>query len=75
MSASKVRAGQAFVEIGADPRKFFAALGKINGQVGKIGKSMAGLGGRMAGIGAGLAAPFVASAVAGARFQDVLFNV
>jgi TP901 family phage tail tape measure protein len=75
MSASKVRAGQAFVEIGADPRKFFAALGKINGQVGKIGKSMAGLGGRMAGIGAGLAAPFVASAVAGARFQDVLLNV
>ena len=75
MSASKVRAGQAFVEIGADPRKFFAALGKINGQVGKIGKSMAGLGGRMAGIGAGLAAPFVASAMAGARFQDVLLNV
>lgn len=75
MSASKVRAGQAFVEIGADPRKLFAALGKLNAQIGKIGKSMAGLGGRMTAIGAGMAAPFVASAVAGARFQDVLLNV
>jgi TP901 family phage tail tape measure protein len=72
---SKVRAGQAFVEIGADTRKLFAALGKAQRQIGKFGAGLSQMGGRMAGVGAGLAAPFVASAVAGARFQDVLLNV
>lgn len=75
MSANSVRAGQAFVEIGADPRKLFAALGKINSQMGKFGKELSGLGGRMVGLGVAVAAPFAASARAGAQFQDVLLNL
>lgn len=75
MSAGRVRQGGVFVEIGADARKFFATLDRVNKQIGKVGASLAGIGGRMAGLGAGMAAPFVASAVAGARFQDVLLNV
>jgi TP901 family phage tail tape measure protein len=75
MSAGRVRQGGVFVEIGADARKFFATLDRVNKSVGKVGASIAGIGGRMAGVGAGLAAPFVASAMAGARFQDVLLNV
>jgi TP901 family phage tail tape measure protein len=72
---SKVRAGQAFVEIGADTRKLFTALGKAQRQIGKFGAGLSQMGGRMAGIGAGLAAPFVASAMAGARFESVLLNI
>jgi TP901 family phage tail tape measure protein len=75
MSASRVRQGGVFVEIGADARKFFATLDKINKQVGKVGASIAGVGGRVAGIGAAMAAPFVAAAAAGSRFQDVMLNV
>lgn len=75
MSAGRVRQGGVFVEIGADARKFFATLDRINKQVGKLGSSIAGVGSRMAGVGAALAAPFVAAGVAGARFQDVLLNV
>ena len=75
MSAGRVRQGGVFVEIGADARKFFATLDKINKSVGKVGASIAGVGGRVAGIGAAMAAPFVAAAAAGSRFQDVMLNV
>ncbi len=72
MSASKVRAGQAFVEIGADPRKLFAALGKLNAQVGKIGKSMASMGGRMTAIGAAIGAPVGLAMRQFAGFDDAI---
>lgn len=72
MSASKVRAGQAFVEIGADPRKLFAALGKLNSEIGKIGKSMAGLGGRMTAIGAAIGAPIGLAIRQFASFDDAI---
>lgn len=75
MSAGRVRQGGVFVEIGADARKFFATLDKINKQVGKVGSAIAGVGSRMAGIGTAMAAPFVAAGVAGSRFQDVMLNV
>ena len=75
MSAGRVRQGGVFVEIGADARKFFATLEKVNKSVGRVGQSIANVGGRMAGIGAAMAAPFVAAGVAGARFQDVMLNV
>ena len=72
MSAGKVRAGQAFVEINADPRKFFAALGKLNSEVGKIGKSMASLGGRMTAIGAAIGAPIGLAMRQFAGFDDAI---
>jgi TP901 family phage tail tape measure protein len=72
MSASKVRAGQAFVEIGADPRKLFAALGKLNSEIGKIGKSMVGLGGRMTAIGAAIGAPIGLAVGQFASFDDAI---
>ena len=75
MSAGRVRQGGVFVEIGADARKFFATLNKVNAQVGKLGSAMAGVGSRMMAAGAGMAAPLVAAGVAGSRFQDVLLNV
>lgn len=72
MSASKVRAGQAYVEIGADPRKLFAALGKLNAQVGKIGKSMVSMGGRMTAIGAAIGAPVGMAMRQFAGFDDAI---
>lgn len=72
---SKVRGGQVFVEIGADPRKFFAALTKLNGQIGKIGRSMASVGAKLSAFGTMAAAPFAAAAVAGSRFESTLLAV
>jgi TP901 family phage tail tape measure protein len=75
MSAGRVKAGAAFVEVGADARKFFATLDRVKNSMANVGKSISGAGARMAGMGALLAAPFAASARAGAQFQDVLLNL
>ena len=72
MSAGAVKAGGVFVEIGADPRKFFAALGKVNGQIGSLGKSMSSAGTKMAAIGAGVVGPIFASAMAFASVGSAL---
>jgi TP901 family phage tail tape measure protein len=70
--ASKVRAGQAFVEIGADPRKLFAALGKINARIGKLGQSMVSMGSRMTAIGAAVAAPIALATRQFSVFDDAI---
>lgn len=72
---SRVKAGEAFVEIGGDPRKLFATLGKVQRQIGQMGSAFAATGRQMMAVGAGLAAPFGVAAAAGSRFQDVLLNV
>ena len=72
MSAGAVKAGGVFIEIGADPRKFFAALGKVNSQIGSLGKSMSSAGTKMAAIGAGVVAPIFASAMAFASVGSAL---
>lgn len=75
MGAAAVRAGSAFVEIGADPRKLFAALNKINKQIGSLGSSMSAAGRKVMGAGLAVAAPFGAAVAAGSRFQDVMLAV
>jgi TP901 family phage tail tape measure protein len=72
MSASSVRMGRAFVEIGADTRKLFAALKNINTRIGKLGSSMAGLGTRMMGVGAAMAAPIALATRQFASFDDAI---
>ena len=72
MSAGAVKAGGVFVEIGADPRKFFSALGKVNSQIGSLGKSMSSAGTKMAAIGAGVVGPIFASAMAFASVGSAL---
>jgi TP901 family phage tail tape measure protein len=75
MSSSKVRSGQVYVEIGADPSKFFGALKKINARIAGLGRDLSSIGARIGGAGAGLAAPFVASIAAGTKFQDTLLSI
>lgn len=72
MSAGAVRAGGVFVEIGADPTKFFAALKGVNKNIASIGKSMQSAGTKMAAIGAGVVGPIFASAAAFANVGSVL---
>lgn len=75
MSSSKVRSGQVYVEIGADPSKFFSALKKINSRIAGLGRDLSSIGARLGGAGVGLAAPFVASIAAGTKFQDTLLSI
>lgn len=75
MGAGKVRQGQVYVEIGADPSKFFAALNRVNRRIANLGRELSGIGAGLAGAGLSLAAPFVAGIAAGARFQDTLLAV
>jgi len=75
MSAGAVRAGGVFVEIGADPRKFFSALTRVNKSLGNMGRSLASGGGRLAAAGIGMAAPIAAAVQQGAAFESTLLNI
>jgi TP901 family phage tail tape measure protein len=75
MSAGAVRAGGVFVEIGADPRKFFSALTKVNKSLGNMGRSLASGGGKLAAAGIGMAAPIAAAVQQGAAFESTLLNI
>jgi len=75
MSAGAVRAGGVFVEIGADPRKFFSALNRVNKSLGNMGRSLASGGGRLAAAGIGMAAPIAAAVQQGAAFESTLLNI
>lgn len=75
MSAGAVKAGGVFVEIGADPRKFFSALNKVNKSLANMGGSLVSGGGRLAAAGLGMAAPIVAAVRQGAAFESTLLNI
>jgi len=75
MSSAAVKAGGVFVEIGADPSKFFSALNKVNKSLGNMGRSLASGGGRLAAAGIGMAAPIAAAVRQGAAFESTLLNI
>lgn len=75
MSATAVRGGQVFIEIGADPKKFFAALNGLQKRIGQMGSSMSSLGTKMAGLGAATLAPFALAVRQGSAFQSTLLNI
>jgi TP901 family phage tail tape measure protein len=75
MSAGAVKAGGVFLEIGADPRKFFSALTKVNKSLGNMGRSLSSGGGRLAAAGIGMAAPIAAAVRQGAAFESTLLNI
>jgi hypothetical protein len=64
MSASAVRGGQVYVEIGANPSKLLNALRIVNTQIGNLGSSMADIGTSMAAAGGAITAPIAAAAFA-----------
>ena len=72
MSASAVRGGQVYVEIGADPKKFFAALNGLQKRIGQMGSALTNLGGRMAGVGTALSVPLGLAMRNFAQFDDAI---
>ena len=64
-----------FVEIGADPRKFFSALNRVNKSLGNMGRSLSSGGGRLAAAGIGMAAPIAAAVTQGAAFESTLLSI
>ena len=60
MSASAVRGGQVYVEIGANPSKLLAALSTINTKIADVGMTLETAGAGMAAIGAAIAGPILA---------------
>jgi TP901 family phage tail tape measure protein len=72
MSASGIRMGRVFVEIGADTSKFFGQIQSLNAAMGKIGKSAANVGSQMMQFGAVLAAPIGLAVRHFAKFDDAI---
>ena len=64
MSASAVRGGQVYIEIGANTSRAIAALGKINTAVGKMGGGLAKLGTSFMAAGTAIVAPIMAAGMA-----------
>jgi|GEM_PF-3464148 len=75
MSSAAVKAGGVFVEIGADPTKFFAALKGVNKSIASIGSAMSSAGIKLSAIGAGAVGPIFASAAAFASVGSTLSDM
>ena len=71
-SAQGVRAGRAFVEIGADPRKLFGALKGLEREFRRIGSSATAIGAKITAIGVGIAAPIGLAVRQFASFDDAI---
>ena len=69
---SKVRGGQVFVEIGADPSQLFKVLGNLNRQIGQVGQRMAMAGAGVTALGTAITAPLAAAATAFATVGDAV---
>ena len=61
MGASDIKAGSAYVEIGAKTQPFEAALGKVKAGLSSLLGSFAAMGAGIAGLGAAMMAPLVSS--------------
>lgn len=75
MSSSAIRAGQAVIEIGADPRKFFDGLDRLRKHIRNVGVSVSNAGVSMIGLGAVATAPFAAALRQSSAFQDTMAAV
>lgn len=64
MSASAVRGGQVYVEIGANPSKLLNALRIVNTQIGSLGDGLSSVGRTMALAGSAIAGPIMAAGTA-----------
>jgi hypothetical protein len=72
MSANAVRQGRVYVEIGADPKKLFAALGTVNKRIGQLGSSMMSIGNRLMAAGTAITAPILGAAAAFSEVGDAV---
>lgn len=73
--ASGIRAGRAFVEIGADRSQLERELKAAQSQLRSFGSQVASIGAKVAAVGVALSAPFVASARTFAGFEASMSRV
>ncbi len=71
-SAKNVRAGRAYVEVGADDTKLQAALKRVRARLRSVGAGAASIGARVTAAGAALAAPFAGAVKVFASAGDQL---
>ena len=74
MSASAVRGGQVYVEIGANPSKLLNALRIVNTQIGNLGSGLSSVGQTMAAAGAAISGPIMAAGIAFANQNDAVLR-
>ena len=72
MSANAVRQGRVYVEIGADPKKLFAALDAVNKRIAQVGSAMMSIGNRLMAAGTAITTPIVGAAVAFSEVGDAV---
>ena len=74
MSASAVRGGQVYLEIGANPSKLLNALRIVNTQIGNLGSGLSSVGQTMAAAGAAISGPIMAAGIAFANQNDAVLR-
>ncbi len=74
MSASAVRGGQVYVEIGANPSKLLNALRIVNTQIGNLGGGLSSVGQTMAAAGAAISGPIMAAGIAFASQNEAVLR-
>lgn len=72
MSAGRVRQGGVFIEIGADPKKFFAAMNRVNQRISRLGGSLRSFGTKVSAAAAGMAVPMALAGQQFAQFDDAI---
>jgi TP901 family phage tail tape measure protein len=73
--AAAIRGGGVAIEIGADTRRFFAALNAMQARMRALGSTINSIGARMTAMGAAATAPFALAARQSAAFQDTMSAV
>lgn len=75
MAAGKIRQGGVYIEIGADPKKFFAAMNRVNQRISRLGGSLKSFGASVSGAAAGMAVPMGLALRHFASFDDAIRSV
>jgi hypothetical protein len=75
MAASSVRAGSAYVEIGADPKAFYRALDGVTRSIANVGRDLQSIGSKLAAVGGGAVAGMVAATKAFSTAGSTLLDL
>lgn len=75
MGAGRIKQGGVFIEIGADTRKFFGAINRVNQRIGRLGASLSSIGSQITRSAGAIAAPMGLALARFAQFDDAIRTV
>lgn len=75
MGAGRVKQGGVFIEIGADTKKFFGAINRVNQRIGRLGASLSSIGSQITRSAGAIAAPMGLALARFAQFDDAIRTV